>query len=621
MDPEEGSTKTADNSDSNGAGIDQAEAYANDPQNSSTNHVDDIKDKTNAKNSATENSGSGGIGGSIKAFSQRNKKPLLGGGIGAAIAGLIIAGVFALIPLKLLHIAENLFHHNFARQENSEIKEGRKVLKSIVRSANTGETGNQNLKKNPILNKIANVKIERFKAELKAKGFDITFDKTGRLIKIVGPAPDKVNLLSEGDDFWTRRSAALRLVDEVVPHYRVGKLIKYRRLMAAHSRVSFRFWPADKASKFKDYMSQKVRVGATDVELKENYPTTGPDGKPVVEPTGPTESKAGRGFLKESVAKVTDSYAKTLDSRVAIEDGLSFFKSGAAVKTLTVTGILSLLCSAQDLAVNAVEEGKVKKTAALVRHGNVILTTASQMKEGKLTGEQFNEFMKVFDGVNAITVDENGKASTSAKTHPEDTKNFDQSAAWKRAAGEPVDSSNPDLSAAANPNKGAFQAVVGKIESILDATGGSKICAVLTSKLGILVQIAGAVAQIGANLSTFGGAQVATAAGGVAVVAILYKEVLPHVFASLANVAVTGSENPVQFLNNTDAGLVLSSSDYSRRLGGRQQSNTEVQQANAEVKANEIADAKSKGFFYQSFAIANPNSITSKIVMSAHYNF
>ncbi|MEO7617789.1 MAG: hypothetical protein ABIS59_03020, partial [Candidatus Saccharibacteria bacterium] len=135
MDPEEGSTKTRSSNGDVEAGIDQAEAYANDPQNASRDFVAEKDAKNESGNGPSRLSQ--GLSALNKARGS-NKAKLAGGGAG--IAALLIAATLALLPLKLEAIMKNIFQKRVgAKIEHMEERRADRIVIKYLTKAGSSE--------------------------------------------------------------------------------------------------------------------------------------------------------------------------------------------------------------------------------------------------------------------------------------------------------------------------------------------------------------------------------------------------------------------------------------------------------------------------------------------------
>jgi hypothetical protein len=578
------------------AGIDQAQAYANDPANSGSG----LASRAIATGLA--------VGGVVA----RNKKPLIGGGI-IGILGLAITGFLSYGPLKLEHITQRLFDHNFSTQVNWEKKEGHKVLGSLFGSRlNTdgSRKGGYGLRA-----RYNDFKIDSFKSKLADKGYNLEF-KDGKFTGITGPDGKFIDLNDSG--VFEKRAAIRTAVDDTIPHWRVGKILKYRRLMASHARVSFKLFAVDKVKAttkdFYDRLRQKVQTGAPESEVAATVGEETPKDPNAPPDANAAEHQSTAKSLSDVINGARDTFNTTGSSAAAIKAGLDIFGTKMVTRSLLITGTVTMLCATEQEVVKAADQTEIQKADQLMRHGNLLLTADSQMHEGTgLSGRQFGDFMGLFDGDSSanVQVSDKGQKTNIAE---ENTKSFDQSAAWHRSNDQPVTSANPELAAGANPNPDSNQQLINNIDGALSSVGGKAVCGALTSKAGFFIQLGVGIVQVVADIGTLGGAQAAVIAGNVTAQFAFMRYALPQIIAMFTNVAITGTENAVQWLNNSDAGLGLAGLDYGRSMGAGPVSDSQFTAMAQEADKSQTDDFKAQPLYKQMLAISSPYSFASRFL-------
>lgn len=201
MDRDEGSTKTDDSTD---AGIDQAESYANDPANSSTNHVDALKDKKSSGNgpssSRMDNLTQGRRSAVAGAKSFAGSKNAKIGGAGAGLAALIFASFLALLPLKLEAFMKNIFQERVGDKVEymMERRATKMVIQGLAQSgAEVGVYSNGTL----LTSMYRNWKLKKFESKFSAKSgikLEAIQGKTGG-IRLVAPDGVKTDFKNAAD--------------------------------------------------------------------------------------------------------------------------------------------------------------------------------------------------------------------------------------------------------------------------------------------------------------------------------------------------------------------------------------------------------------------------------------
>ncbi|HSH31072.1 MAG TPA: M15 family metallopeptidase [Candidatus Saccharimonadales bacterium] len=524
-------------------------------------------------------------------FLARHKRKLGFGGLAAALTAALIFGFFALIPLKLLHIKEILFKHNFGSQEQSEKVRGSYLTRRFLLH-NINRNGSRKIitAKGFVADRITNFKLDRFEVKLNDLGYELKY-QNGQLIDILkdGRPVD----LGEGTRA-DRRAGIYQAVDEAIPHWRVGKRLKYRRLMSARASVRWRFFEGTR-EKAKDSMTQRMNDYIAGRESKAELRRRAEE--PINENDSEAEKQRKRAANEALHNGGSDELIDTVDS--GSTDASVEKLKGKLVKGAGIAGLVLLACGVRDVA-NSIDEGIVdQRSDALIRTGNLLLVTSSQLKDGRveaLDGPELNDFMQKFE---STATNAEGKKVNAG---------FTQAAAWRRATGQPVKASNPDLSEAAHPDKSRIAAVAGAVEGALGAIPGLGI----TCKVGSTF-----VGQALAWVVDLGGAAVT---GGTSAVAALIAQdriisfALPKLISFITNQAISGAVNPVELLNNMDAGLNLSKNEYARNLGGRELSNSELAAVESDYAAKSNQEFGRQSLPQRLLAVDDSRSLASKLI-------
>lgn len=593
-----------------GAGTDQAEAFANDPKNATGS-------KLGGGLNGPTGSGIGGDKGGGRfdrlanvakagvSFVAGNKKKF---GAGGGIAGILIAmilGFSSLLPLKLLHIEQNLFKHNSSVQQAIERKLSGRLLTSTMSPYDA--EGRYKIKGRGFFgNKWGNFKISSFEQQLEAKGIKLTIDpESHQLVSVErnGTLEDVSNLKQT-----EKLSLLSDIVNDNVPPWRVGQRIKLIRLMTIRYGVSFKFWTDEKFKDMTEYLkarAKEVRNGATTEEIDAAKQARDQANSDPNIPKPPDSQQAGAAG-DEALTATEDSFAKTGSMTEAVKAGASKITGN---KALGITGIVILVCGLQKLANEAIAHGYDQRAEELMRVGGNILSSAAQNRKGDANySDKLNFLMLQFVADPTLKSTKVGNTTIT----PEGAKDFTQSADWERATGAPVTAGSPELTGAANPDgKTGLGQIMSALNAITGVAGvGDAVCNVALSWFGTVV---GAV-ELVANILDGGVLEGVGTVAKLAIQVAAMTEIVPKLLASGAGLAITGTEDAVQQVAMSNAGMGLIFNDYSRAIGSKPVSDaTYTGLAMAADHDNAIADSK-KGLFYNLLATDNAGSALSRLI-------
>ena len=543
----------------------------------------------------------GSAGKAVMSYMKKHPKGTIGA-IGAIISAFIAIAVAILaIPFQLIHMVKILLDHNFAPGQRIEERASRRIMARVFQEKSTSTGGAKKTTGHPISDKIANMKMDRFNAQLGRDGIKLEFAPDGKLSGIRNLSDGTLLRDFNDSSFAERRTAIGDLVSERIAPWRVLKRVSYTKLMKYHARVSFRFFAKEKVKDIRDRMFDKVRKGAAADELV----------KPPADPAVAGDKTNGTGQAADAVNAATDEFSKSHNKVSALKAGTAQFRSSTG-RFFGITGVIALVCTIKQLVQDAASKGYVERVDQLMRVGNMLPTIVSQLYKGQyLDITAFGQVMSVFSG------------DRSSSAEPNDRKGWDQSAAAKRITGEKVDSNpsspqyNPDFSEAANPNGFLLQKVTNVVDKIFGAIpGATAVCKFATGIFGFLLQAIELVAVV----FTAGSAEIIALALQGAAQYVIFSEVLPKILAAAANLAITGTENAVDAFNNSDAGLLLSAQDYQRSYGGRQITDTEQTALVEDARNAKVQIAHEKGWFYRMFSFDNTDSLASNLLMKVPTN-
>jgi hypothetical protein len=594
------------------------------PDPANRRYPDKMDDKTGKfsdainKYSSSPGASTAMSGGMTKVMGKKNRT-----GIKVAIVSAVLllgfAAFFLTLPLKIIHYATVMFNHNNRTNDHTDSKAERKLMHRLSVLQLDDETGHKSKTGNWIRDKLTNMRMDKFNKLLSSQQLKMEFDAKNRF---VGVRDEKTGELKTKDfremSFWEQRNSMADIVrDQLAPH-RYLQHVLYTKAMRTHAGISFKFWSKDRATditkSLKDKLLSKVRRGlAGDAALEQ--PKI-PDGQ---EPTDPKE-KAAYDAAKAQAAQAGEvaqaeynAFDKTKSMIEAHKAGIQAFRAKAALAN-GFTGIGMIYCMLKEMIDTAERTGALNLIIYLMREGNMLVTMSHQL----ISGENMN-----FDEVGAMATRLDGDANYDP-AQDENGKDFTQSCAWKTATDDGpcstyldrskdhkgFDHYNPGLSEAANPDHSVFSGFIGVIAGFFNIPGSGPVCAVLNSWFGWVIMGAElAAAILDGETST----AAASAAKGL-LVGVVLNVLVPKLLDAATGLAVTGLENAVGLTNNGDAGLNLSSKDWSRVMGGRVGKHSEQVKIAEAAHEDEVAYAKSKGWSYRTFALDNDKSLVNRVV-------
>lgn len=522
------------------------------------------------------------------------------------------------IPLKLLHIANVVknFHFNPGKHI-ARMAERRMLMIAFSVQIDGKNGGRRSATGNYLKDTFTNIRIAKFTKLLAAEGITMEFDKTtGKFLGLEKDGKRYGQEMRNKSLFETRAAIGELVVERLAPHRYLQHSL-YTKAMRVHAGATFKFWAKDKiVGTIKEKLFLKVRGGIAG-EAGINQGKSGGYVKPPPDPSdkeATAKYNAEKAAAGEAVTQASDAakkqwevFQKTKDIVAAHKAGIHEFRIRAA-KSLGWTGLAMFYCLIKMLVDDAENKGQIEKADYLIRQANVLQTAKDQAGAGDVLGAEFGEFMTVFDG--------DGNANPATE---EDAKDFTQAASWKRATGQPVNSDpsdknyanfNPDLNEAANPDGKAMRGILGSLAQIFQIPGSTAVCNVLFSWVGwTIMGIEVVAALLDGETTTLMAGVIKTALIIWAVVTIV-----PKLLDAATGLAITGTENPVNWINNADAGTKLSAQNWNRINGDRAATDDEAAAIANAVDAEERAIAREKGWVYRTFDIANTRSIAARLL-------
>jgi hypothetical protein len=570
------------------------------------------------------NAGDSTVGSRMVGKGLKNKRTGIKIAIVAAALVISALGFFLTFPFKLMHIASVLFNDNFRVNDHIEVRASRSVMSSLFqRKVEVDRQGNYSNTGKFLHDKMANMRIEKFKDKLASKGLQMEFDNKNRFIGIRNTEGKLVTDFRD-KNLWQQKQAMGELVRNTLAPHRYLQHVLYTKAMRYHAGISFKFWTKNKAKSLNEIMVSKVRRGLSgDADLAR--PTL-PNGNQPSDAAGQQEYNDANQQAKDVgdiQAKTFAAWEKTKSVMKAHEAGIAAFRAKATLAQ-GFTGIGMMYCMLYEMFQTSKEKGTMDRIVFAMRAGNMIVTAAQQMYLGTaednktpLDFDKYGELMAKFDGnPDAGLSSDKGEYNNNA----DDTKDFTQSCAWKRAmdsgpcstSREPGDykNYNPDFSEAANPDTFYLSGILATMNTVFSIPGVDGVCKVLNSWFGWVIDgVEVAVALLNGQASTVA----ANIAKQIALQAVI-QMVVPKLLDAATGLAITGSENAVGLVNNAHAGLNLSAKDYGRLMGNRVGTNKENYRLIAAAKAEEKSIINERGWTYRAFALENNHSLVNRLL-------
>lgn len=561
---------------------------------------------------------------------KRKKTLAAGGGVGAVVA-IIIFGIGAIVPYELVHIAKVLRKDQSKIEQRFEKKGAKSIATKLVcryspsspRCVKDSATPEERAAAaeqakadgRALSEEMNSFDLQGQASELERTGFKPTFDPEGNLLSLKNLSGEEIlGNISDAD---------FALLEEALPEWDVGQLKSYRPVNVEQAGVSYQGWTDTANDNVDETLAKKVQQGATNEEIQAASVEEGQNNDPnaakdPANPPGPSNDtaaqEAANGPLADAINATEENFAKNHDATAAQAAGEAAFSKDITGEALLATGVATMACNVEKTVKEASDARVPQIITLLIRHGNLVLTLASQLQEGKVTSKEVNDTMKIVNGNPGLLANSDG-------TPQEGSMPFSSSAAWHRASGLPVDTNpklggksnpayTPDINPAALPTRKSGQKIVDTVDSTLSSVGGKATCKALTSPAGIIIQGAAGIGQIVADIGSFGATQIAITGGFIAFQELVSRVLLPQILPYFTSIAVSGTENAVQWLNNSHAGLDLSYDNYGRRVGAVPQT---AGQANALALAadkDQAVQLARQPWATRTFGIDNPNSLT-----------
>ena len=393
-----------------GAGIDQAEAFANDPNNAS----DDVR---NRETNATDDNG----GWTVNRSAEPSKKKVNGavkilkrGGPAGAIVGILLslAGIVSffggpgLLIVNLAEIMTEKFNYQLA---SMDIRSDR-IIKAKLNNTTTGVCGKISIRCK--YSTFSNREVKNFEKA----GFKVNTDSKSVLgrnkitsLELDGKTITAKEFAGEFKNNANFRSATRRAFN---PKF-VGMSDKIFNSVAQKFGVS-------KKAPFDEGMSDEERAKAVEEQTKNGRSST--SGVNCADPEKCTEEEKSKNKAAQQASDLSDAAsdgtnqgAEILSQADNIEEaatkGALSTVGGTAASIVKITGPVDNACMVYGWVKTIALTAKAIRTVQMARYAMIFLTTASMIKAGTATPSDVAYLGTI---LTMVTKDAKGKLSKSA---------------------------------------------------------------------------------------------------------------------------------------------------------------------------------------------------------------
>jgi hypothetical protein len=545
----------------------------------------------------------------IKGIGKYKKGIATGGGGGGIMVALIFA-ILAFVPFELVHIEKNILNYESKIEQRFENKAASDIMQKVMNRAN----------KKAAASRAEDSQTEAKNGETLASEMD-SFDITSpQIIDDLGKVGITVSINpttgafegikdSAGNDITgevATNDTLFNNIEAQLPEWQAGQLESFRSLMVDHAGASFRALPDTAGDNVEKTIVDNVTNGADPLEIA--TASTEEQGKPAPNDTSTATAQsyanatneAGQLGTAEAAAEAAANAGES--GTAAVEAGVSSFGSSLG-NPLLLSTVASTGCGLIKDVTIASKDRVPTIMKLLMRHGTLLISLADQLKTGHITSSEVNQTMKLLNGTPGLLNSDGTKSEASLP--------FSSSAAWQNITGN---TGGITIDKTSLPTKNTGTKIVNDINSALNESHANLVCSVENSPFGFVANGFAGVVQVAADGFSLGSAQVVIIAGNVAAMATIHYVVLPEIIKYFTPFGINGSEDAVQFLNNSDAGLNLSFNDYARRLGANPVTSSTASNLVAEANKSQIQTEAQQSWVNRTFALSNPLSLVSRVV-------
>lgn len=512
---------------------------------------------------------------------------MAGVSIGGGIVGIVIIGFMALLPLKLLHIRNNLVDYFDTRHDRAmSIRAGRHWQRVFDKDGTV--KGYAKYTGNPIYDKIARYQTDRLVSDLEGRGLKVDWNQqTGHINAINGEALD-------GTKVSDRRSLIRQEMKRIYPEKGVIRRgIRARKVYRAYG-IRLRFFEntresvADRRLAFRKKVRERL-FGDAGNKLDGSFAKTNPDGTDATNDLSPDINEAANKLRDDLIAdpnKTANINLKDISpggAEVTLNSLTAGTKAGVKAAAFGIVAIADIACEAKAYLQAIQVGGRVLRAAPLARHAGMIVTAADEIKDGKVanTGE-INLLMQKMDG-------------------------FETSGAWQNITGN--DQAKPATGEKYRVDGGKVGYLL-HLDNQLNVVG--KACKNLAVKIGL------GVGSLIVAVFTGGGSrigEVAVAIAQASAISIALDLLRPMVIHMVAGTVLTGDETPEEMGDAMVAGYDVISNANARAQGGRILEPQEIAQINRSVALEQAEEYRAQPLVWRWFGVDNPRSFTARFAI------
>lgn len=527
----------------------------------------------------------------LKVIGRNKGKSGIVGGILTLILTLVLAGFLGLKQFELIHMMKIFQNYAFVASEYTEGSRTSRLLGKTLQNGRKMDPDRANMEGNRrrtgrlVSDWINDSRLNKLESNLQKKGYEIDYKTSGNGTTRVATRIRKPNGESiELNKFRQARGELRSLIKEEIPAYRVGKRFRYYRLMNYRTGWNRKFFVGRGARNAAQRLRSRVR-GESEI------------------------SRARRGETEIDEERRAQADQELTEQRNKVNSVVEDARQGRSINVratgigLSVTGFVMMKC----LAENITEETEGRHRAryeAPMSLGQEMSTAADQAKVGgnTVSSQEYGELMEVYH---------------DPATQESEGKHWDETAAYKRAAGVRTTGNEPDLEdnyfTAGGGVGRVINLIISKLNDFFEL--GDTICSV-AGNTG--VQIGADVAEFvlsgfGAGKAIFIGIEWGADLLGGTEYAI--RKTIQFLAGNLSCMQFTTS--PHLAANCLSAGMVLNNTEHVRSNMGApplpESEHNDVRDKAKDAQHNFLAQ---KGFFYRYFSPDNSRSITTKTAIA-----
>lgn len=517
---------------------------------------------------------------------KNKKKSIAGGGVfGGIIISIIMLSFTATLEIQNLDkLISNETSKVVAHMEQTAAKD---VMNKMVNKATNNPATATTVAEGELAQEIDkfNFNDPQITEELAKVGIEVTNDANGNFKGLIDTTTGAEITAS---DIAANTSGIFERLNTALPEGIVTQMQDISPLEAIQNGVTF------------DGLN--VPNDATPAEVNKTFYDAIEQGTPATEftPAAPTQNDTPSQTSSISQGNVVGEDIATVDKQLqngasestaigAAESGVS----ATVGKGLLITGLLDTVCSVYKAAHHATSSRLPTIVNSLVRHFGVLNSFSSSMKLGKESPASISAFANILHQKNG------------------NNKGYTQSAGFQIASGYPVNSQTVNVLSTSLPIINGGTKLVNAI-----STGGivNFGCSVITSPIGMIVQGAVGVIQLGLDIASFSTSQVAISGALLSANMAIKHIVIPDILRYFTPLGLSGVENGPQWVNNAFLGGIITGNRVAQSLGGLPMRNSSASKIVAEANINQTKQNNSLSITARMFSTNNPYSLVSRMM-------